>query len=71
MILSRTTGNPKGVVHTHQNVYHQITDLVTSWGWNSDDSILHFLPLHHVHGGKYNMVLPLRLSLAGYHQCTY
>lgn len=48
---SGTTGNPKGVVHTHKNIYYQITDLVTSWGWSKNDSILHFLPLHHVHGG--------------------
>lgn len=54
---SGTTGNPKGVVHNHKNIYHQITDLVTSWGWTSDDSILHFLPLHHVHGGKYTVIL--------------
>lgn len=47
---SGTTGKPKGVVHTHRNIYHQVTDLVTSWGWTSDDAILHFLPLHHVHG---------------------
>lgn len=25
-------------------------DLVVSWEWTSDDVILHFLPLHHVHG---------------------
>lgn len=51
---SGTTGNPKGVVHTHENLYHQVTDLVTSWGWTSNDSILHFLPLHHVHGGMFH-----------------
>ena len=28
----------------------QITTLVTSWEWSADDHILHFLPLHHVHG---------------------
>eukprot|EP00804_Cyclotella_cryptica_P011863 CCRYP_015351-RB/>CCRYP_015351-RB protein AED:0.33 eAED:0.33 QI:252/1/1/1/1/1/3/360/547 len=47
---SGTTGNPKGVVHTHKNIYYQITDLVKSWGWSHNDAILHFLPLHHVHG---------------------
>ena len=42
--------SPKGVVHTHRNIYHQIADLVSSWGWSHNDAILHFLPLHHVHG---------------------
>lgn len=37
-------------MHTHKNLYHQITDLVVSWKWSKDDAILHFLPLHHVHG---------------------
>mmetsp|Transcript_28026 Transcript_28026/g.56009 ORF Transcript_28026/g.56009 Transcript_28026/m.56009 type:complete len:445 (+) Transcript_28026:92-1426(+) len=47
---SGTTGNPKGVVHTHRNLYHQVTDLIQAWKWTHDDAILHFLPLHHVHG---------------------
>ena len=50
MYTSGTTGYPKGVVSTHRNVYHQVTDLVLAWGWTSDDAILHLLPLHHVHG---------------------
>lgn len=52
MILytSGTTGNPKGVVTTHQNIKSQITDLTTSWQWQKDDHILNVLPLHHVHG---------------------
>lgn len=37
-------------VHTHRNIYHQITDLVIAWKWSQEDAILHFLPLHHVHG---------------------
>lgn len=52
MILytSGTTGRPKGVVTTHQNIEAQITSLVTSWEWGQDDHILNILPLHHVHG---------------------
>ena len=52
MILytSGTTGNPKGVVTTHQNIEYQITSLTTSWEWRQDDHILNVLPMHHVHG---------------------
>lgn len=52
MILytSGTTGNPKGVVTTHENIETQITSLTTSWEWEKDDHILNVLPLHHVHG---------------------
>ena len=52
MILytSGTTGKPKGVVTTHENIAAQITSLVEAWGWTGDDHILEFLPLHHIHG---------------------
>jgi malonyl-CoA/methylmalonyl-CoA synthetase len=52
MILytSGTTSRPKGVVTTHENITAQVTALVGAWQWTSDDKILLFLPLHHVHG---------------------
>jgi len=52
MILytSGTTGKPKGVVTTHQNIEAQIKMLVKAWAWTPEDKILNVLPLHHVHG---------------------
>ncbi len=47
---SGTTSEPKGVVSTHLNIKAQITSMVEAWEWNSEDSILNVLPLHHLHG---------------------
>lgn len=47
---SGTTGKPKGVLLTHRNLFHQVTDLVVSWHWQPSDVACHVLPLHHVHG---------------------
>lgn len=47
---SGSTGAPKGVVTTHNNIQHQIGVLTDSWAWNKNDHILNVLPLHHVHG---------------------
>ncbi|WP_304236672.1 acyl-CoA synthetase [Jiulongibacter sediminis] len=52
MILytSGTTGKPKGVVTTHDNLAAQVSSLVEAWQWTAEDQILNVLPLHHIHG---------------------
>ncbi len=47
---SGTTGRPKGVVVTHAQITAQVRTVSDAWGWTPDDTILHALPLHHVHG---------------------
>lgn len=47
---SGTTSKPKGVVTTHANIQAQVETLVTAWEWTPRDTILHVLPLHHLHG---------------------
>jgi malonyl-CoA/methylmalonyl-CoA synthetase len=47
---SGTTGKPKGVLVTHGALEAQILDQIESWEWSESDRILHFLPLHHLHG---------------------
>ena len=50
LYTSGTTGSPKGVVTTHNNIQHQITALTDSWEWEKSDHVLNVLPLNHVHG---------------------
>jgi malonyl-CoA/methylmalonyl-CoA synthetase len=50
LYTSGTTSKPKGVVSTHGNIRAQILALIEAWGWETDDRIPLFLPLHHIHG---------------------
>jgi len=50
LYTSGTTGRPKGAVHTHNSLSSMVQGLVSSWEYSSSDHILHFLPLHHLHG---------------------
>lgn len=47
---SGTTGFPKGVVHSDMSLHAMTASLVEAWQYTPEDKILHFLPLHHVHG---------------------
>ena len=47
---SGTTGKPKGIVLTHNNLYASARTLVKAWGFTENDVLLHALPIYHVHG---------------------
>jgi len=47
---SGTTGRPKGAEITHGNLVSNLEALHEAWGWRSDDTLLHVLPIFHVHG---------------------
>ncbi|KAL6755300.1 hypothetical protein V8C86DRAFT_2678839 [Haematococcus lacustris] len=56
---SGTTGKPKGVLHTHRSLEAQVAGLVDAWQWQASDSLLHALPLHHIHGIVNALYCPL------------
>ncbi|MGI9288010.1 MAG: malonate--CoA ligase [Pseudomonadales bacterium] len=47
---SGTTGRPKGIVLSHDNLRKNAETLVAAWGFSSSDRLLHMLPIYHVHG---------------------
>lgn len=56
---SGTTAKPKGVVLSHVALDAQVASLTNAWKIQSTDTILHTLPLHHVHGLVNALLLPL------------
>ena len=47
---SGTTGKPKGIKLSHDNLAANVRTLVDLWGFKADDVLIHALPLFHVHG---------------------
>ncbi|HEY8380094.1 MAG TPA: AMP-binding protein, partial [Nannocystis sp.] len=47
---SGTTGAPKGAVITAAGVAANLDALAAVWGWTAEDTVVHALPLFHVHG---------------------
>ena len=47
---SGTTGTPKGIMLSHENLRSNAASLVEGWGFTADDVLLHALPIFHVHG---------------------
>ena len=47
---SGTTGTPKGIMLTHLNLSSNAHCLKNVWGFTDEDTLLHALPIFHVHG---------------------
>src|SRR4029079_14785353 len=47
---SGTTGAPKGALITDRNIAANLDMLARAWAWTGDDTVVHSLPLFHIHG---------------------
>ncbi|MGW7103665.1 AMP-binding protein [Streptomyces sp. NPDC054838] len=50
LYTSGTTGPPKGVVLTGEAIAADLDALAEAWQWSAEDTLVHGLPLFHVHG---------------------
>ncbi|MGW7518023.1 acyl-CoA synthetase [Streptomyces sp. NPDC054796] len=57
---SGTTGPPKGVVLSRRAIASSLDALEDAWRWTEDDTLVHALPLFHVHGLILGVLGPLR-----------
>uniref|UniRef100_A0A182TFP9 AMP-dependent synthetase/ligase domain-containing protein n=1 Tax=Anopheles melas TaxID=34690 RepID=A0A182TFP9_9DIPT len=62
LYTSGTTGKPKGVVLSYANLDAQLRALAHAWQVSATDSVLHTLPLNHVHGTINALNLPLAVG---------
>jgi len=62
LYTSGTTGPPKGVVLSRAAVAADLDALAGAWAWTADDTLVHGLPLYHVHGLVLGVLGPLRLG---------
>ncbi|WP_169569601.1 malonate--CoA ligase [Sneathiella limimaris] len=50
LYTSGTTGRSKGAMLTHNNLASNAQSLIKAWAFETDDVLLHALPIFHVHG---------------------
>ncbi len=62
MYTSGTTGLPKGVVLSRRAVAADLDGLAEAWQWSPGDTLVHGLPLFHVHGLVLGVLGALRVG---------
>ncbi|RDH77863.1 acyl-CoA synthetase [Mycolicibacterium moriokaense] len=59
---SGTTGPPKGVVVSRRAIAADIDALAQAWQWTPEDTLVHGLPLFHIHGLVLGLLGSLRIG---------
>ena len=59
---SGTTGAPKGVLLSRRAIAAGVDGLAEAWGWTPEDTLVHGLPLFHVHGLVLGVLGALRVG---------
>ncbi len=62
MYTSGTTGPPKGAVLSRAAIAADLDGLADAWAWTADDTLVHGLPLFHVHGLVLGVLGALRVG---------
>jgi len=62
MYTSGTTGPPKGAVLSNAAIAADLDALAAAWQWSGDDTLVHGLPLYHVHGLVLGVLGALRVG---------
>ena len=62
MYTSGTTGPPKGVLISRRAIAADVDALAEAWDWTPEDTLVHGLPLFHVHGLILGLLGSLRIG---------